>query len=275
MFSFIILHYKNIDMTLNCIKSLSGFKNAKIIIVDNNTLNSEEEKELLDYNVDVLKLKQNAGFANANNKGIEFAEKKYKSKYYIVMNNDVIIKSNDFLEKIDDDYKKYNFDMLGPYIESPTGESVNPFPVISSKNEVEDEIDKCQRLIKIYSSGLLYGCLRIYLKIKQIFKKKRMAYNGADLKTMVPLHGCCIIFSKKYIKKYDYPFYNGTFLYHEEEFLYQRVLKDKVLSLYDPSLKIYHLEGASLKYSINNQRKRCLFREKERLKSLLLLIKEL
>ena len=72
-----------------------------------------------------------------------------------------------------------------------------------------------------------------------------------------------------------YPFYNETFLFHEEEFLYQRVIKDNLISLYDPSLTVFHKEGSSIKKSNKKERLSKLFREKTRLKSLNLLLKNM
>ena len=102
MFSFIILHYKNIDETIECLTYLQklDLKDAHIIIVDNNTLSISEEKLIKRFTKDILKLDQNYGFAKANNKGIEYAKKKYNSKFYIVMNNDVYISDKDFLNII-------------------------------------------------------------------------------------------------------------------------------------------------------------------------------
>ncbi len=248
-------------------------KDTHIIVVDNNTLSNKEVKLINTFTKDIVMLDKNYGFAKANNRGIEYAKKKYKSKFYIVINNDVFITQKDFLEKIEEDYKEYSFDMLGPSIDSPTKESVNPFPVYKTKEEIKKEIDKCEKLISIYNSPFKAGLLNAYLKVKHIFRKPVKPVNGKKIETKVALHGCAIIFSDKYVKKYTYPFYNETFLFHEEEFLYHRMLKDNLVSLYDPNLNVFHKEGSSMKKK--NVRLSKLFREKERLKSLNLLIKEI
>ena len=267
MFSFIILHYKNIDETIECLTYLQklDLKDAHIIIVDNNTLSVSEEKLIKRFTKDILKLDQNYGFAKANNKGIEYAKRKYNSKFYIVMNNDVYISDKDFLNIISKDYEKYKFAMLGPLITSPSDESVNPFPVIK-------DIDRCEKLISIYSNPFSYWLLKTGIKIKHSIKKPAVPVNGSKILTKAPLHGCCLIFSKDYIDKYKYPFYNETFLFHEEEFLYQRVIKDNLVSLYDPSLTVFHKEGSSIKKSNKKERLSKLFREKTRLKSLYVLL---
>lgn len=274
MFSFIILHYKSIDETLKCLEYLHklDLKDSHIVIVDNNSLNSKEEELLNNYKIDILKLDDNYGFAKANNFGIEYAKNKYDSAYYIVMNNDVFISDIRFLNIIVDDYEKYQFDILGPFISSTSNESVNPFPVIGSKAMVEKEINKCKWLIRFYSNPFSYYCLKFGLKIKSMIRKPKLLSNGNDILFKVPLHGCCLIFSKKYIYKYSYPFYNDTFLFHEEEFIYQRVIKDDLISVYDPKLKVFHKEGSSVSFSNNKVRNSKLFREKTRLKSLYLLL---
>lgn len=277
MFSFVILHYKNIDETIECLTYLKrlDLTDAHIIIVDNNTLSTSEEKLIKRFTNDILKLDQNYGFAKANNKGIEYAKKKYHSKFYIVMNNDVYIGDKDFLNIISKDYEKYKFAMLGPLITSPSGESVNPFPVIKDIASLNNEIKRCEKLVSIYNNPISYWLLQTGIKIKHFLKKTVVPVNGSKVLTDAPLHGCCIVFSKDYIDKYKYPFYNETFLFHEEEFLYQRVLKDNLVSLYDPKLTVFHKEGSSIKKSNKKERLSKLFREKTRLKSLHLLLESM
>ena len=173
MFSYIILHYKNIDETLECLESLrkNVSKESHIIVVDNNTLNKEAEKKIKEYTNDILKLDKNYGFAKANNKGIEYAKKKYNSNYYVVLNNDVLIYQKSFESNIIKDFEKYSFDMLGTKIDSPSGESVNPFPAYKDIYEVNREIEKCKKLIMIYNNVFLS-----YL-LKNIFKSNILLKN--------------------------------------------------------------------------------------------------
>lgn len=273
MFSFVILHYKNINETLECLSCLKNlnFKDSHIVIVDNNSLLDEEEKQISEFTNDILKLDKNYGFAKANNMGIEYAKNKYHSKFYIVMNNDVYINDKDFLNTLKSDYEKYKFDMLGPYISSSSGESVNPFPVIKDEKSLKVEIDRCLKLIKIYRYSLTYSLLQVGIKVKHLMHKPLLSKNGDKILLDSSLHGCCIIFSDEYLKKYKYPFYNETFLFHEEEFLYQRIIRDNLISMYDPNLKVFHKEGSSVKKNNKNERKSKLFREYNRLRSLYLL----
>ena len=276
MFSFIILHYKNIKETINCLNKLQSIKNddCNFVVVDNNSLSSEEEKEILNYTNDIVKLDKNYGFAKANNKGIEYAKNKYHSKFYIVINNDVEITQDNFLQLIIKDYDKYQFDMLGPWIDTP-GNSVNPFNAYTTKEQVEIEINKCKKMASMCDNKFKYDLLMLGVKIKGVFKKHKKPVNGNELKEGVALHGCAIIFSDKYVNKYEYPFYNDTFLFHEEEFLYQRVLKDKLITIYDPNLKVYHKEGSTMSVVNEQERMKRKLREEQRIKSLELLLKEM
>lgn len=278
MLSFVILHYKNIEETLLCLEKIKenvSDKDVSIVVVDNHTLIKSDKEKIEKYTEDILMLEENLGFAKANNKGILYAKKKYNPNFYCVMNNDVFISQKNFIKEIKQVYKKYKFDMLGPKIDSPSGESVNPFPVLDSLEKVKQEIDKCKKLIKIYNSSLLTQLLKIYVNIKKIFIKIEKPVNAKNVLLQVPLHGCAIIFSKKYIEKYQDVFYNETFLFHEEEFLYHRVLRDNLISVYDPDLEVFHKEGSSIKADLKSIRLSKLFREQERLKSLELLLKEM
>lgn len=278
MVAFVVLHYKNIKDTIECldsIKKLSNQDKIRIVVVDNNSLIDSEVEMLKRYTEDIILLDDNLGFAKANNIGCKYAVKNYNPDFVCVINNDTIIYQKDFVEEIFKMYDMHCFDMLGPKIDSPIGESVNPFPVFKTKEEVVNEISKCQKLIKIYDSFLLTLLLTIYVKLKRVFVKPKVAMNGYKIETNVALHGCAIIFSKKYVQKYRNVFYEKTFLFHEEEFLYQRLLRDKQVSIYDPNLKIFHKEGSSVKTKMKSNRKSKLFRESERLKSLKLLLREM
>ena len=275
MIAFIILHYKNIKDTLECIESIlkqETDKKVKIIVVDNNTLNEKDEQKLKKYNIDLIKLEKNKGFAKANNIGCKFAIKNYKPDYLIVSNNDIIIRQKGFIEKI---YNEEKFDILGPMILTKHGQSVNPFPVYKNIDEVEKQIKKAKKLIKIYQSIILRNMLKIYIKVKKIFKGEKLVTNGLKREYNVALHGCFLIFSKRYYKKYKDIFFNETFLYHEEEFIYQRIVKDKLISIYDPKLKVFHKEGAYLNSTIKEEYPKLIFKNKEILKSLELLEKEM
>ena len=139
--AFIILHYKNMKDTKDCLESLQALDNHKdsaIIVVDNHSLKKEEEQEIREYTEDLILLRDNKGFAKGNNEGCSYAIKKYEPDFLCVINNDIVIEQKDFIKKVEACYKKTKFDMMGPKIITDGGESVNPFPVYETLEEVEE-----------------------------------------------------------------------------------------------------------------------------------------
>lgn len=277
MISFIILHYKNINDTLDCldsIKKINSKKDVSIIVVDNNSLNNKDEKKIRKYTSDIIKLEENIGFAKANNIGCKYAIKKYRPEFICVINNDTIIEQIDFIEEIYNCYDNTNFDIMGPKIITNGGESVNPFPAYKNIEEINKAISKTKKLLIIYHNIFLRYLLSLYINIKRMIVKPRHLVNGLESCYDVSLHGCALIFSKKYYKKYENVFFNDTFLYHEEEFLEYRRRHDNLITYYDSNLEIFHKEGASLNNNFkDNNYKKLIFRNKEILKSLTLLKK--
>lgn len=280
MVSFIILHYKNLKDTIECIESIQKLKTKEkknIVVVDNHTLDEKGLQKLKEYTEDIILLQENLGFAKANNKGCKYAIEKYHPSFLCVINNDTVITQEDFIERINQIYKETGFDMLGPYIECKEGSgSVNPYQPLKTKEEVEKEKKNQQKLLKVYQSPVLYFLLTLGIKIKRLFKKRDPMRNGKKREFDVALHGCALIFSKKYYEKFEEVFYPNTFLYHEESFLYLRMKKYHLKTVYDPDISIVHKEGASLSLAMdNNERKKMLFRTQEIIKSLTLLEKEI
>lgn len=278
MVSFVILHYKNMNDTIECLESLKKFdkKSTSIIIVDNNTLSESEFMVLKSYTDDIIRNQENVGFAKGNNIGAEYAIKKYQPDFICVINSDTIINQSKFVNMIYDLYDKYNFDMLGPKILPEETDSCNPFRVYSTKEEVVERIKYTEKLIKIYKNKILRNLLAIYIEVKSFFRKKKTITNGQMEEIGVALHGCALIFSRKYYEKFETIFYPHTFLFHEEEFLYLRCRQHNLVSLYSPRLEIIHKEGQSVAKEFNNKKYESLiFRNQEILKSLNLLKKEM
>jgi len=272
MVGFVILNYNSYNDTLTCIDCLKKIKGSKkILVVDNNTLSSEQIKKIKENTVDLLLLKDNYGYAVGNNKGCDYLLKKYKKelKYIFILNSDVIINDELIINKINDIYKETNFDILGPKILPEDSDSCNPFPVLSNLDDVNNYLAYLNRLLKIYKSPVIRKMLEIYLDIKYAFiKKKSRAKNGDKRIMNVALHGCAIIFSQNYFNQFSEIFYPGTFLFHEEEFLYYRIKNRKLISVYDPSIEVIHLEEQSLKCSHEGKYKKMIFKINEQINSL-------
>lgn len=274
MMTFVILHYNNIDETIECLDSLEKF-NSNIVVVSNSK--DYDNLKMIEKRVSkVIINEENIGFAKANNIGCKYAIEHFQPDFLCVINNDVIIEQKDFITQVEKLYKKYKFDILGPKILPEESDSCNPFYAYKTLDEVRARIKYTEKLIKIYQNKFLRQLLNIYLKVKAPFRKEKKTTNGSSDQLNVALHGCALIFSKKYYKKYNDVFYNGTFLFHEEEFLALRAKENNLVTLYSPKIELYHKEGSSLAKKFQKQKYDSLiFRNKEILKSLKLLEKEM
>lgn len=266
LIAFVILHYNNIIDTKDCISSIKKNANEAKILVVSNSQDLENLSTLEDSIDELIVNKKNIGFAKANNLGCLRAITLWNPDFLCVINNDILITQQNFCQSIYDCYNLNKFDVLGPKIITDNGDSVNPFPAYRTILEIEKAIKNAKMWNHIYGSFILRNMYAIYKTIKP--RKKTVLQNGQHLEKNVSLHGCALIFSKKYYTKYKDVFYPDTFLYHEEEFLEYRRCKDNLLFIYDPSIEVFHKEGVSLNKSIKKEKERIIFRNNEIIKSL-------
>ncbi len=98
-----ITKYKDRPILYHTISSLKNTKylNYKTIVVDDNSKDNSIEyiKKNWDF-VDIVSNKKNLGFSRSNNEGIKYANKKYKPKYFLLLNNDLIFEDQMWLENL-------------------------------------------------------------------------------------------------------------------------------------------------------------------------------
>lgn len=273
--SFIILHYYTITDTIKCVNSIIekiDTDNYEIIIVDNaspnNTGKELEEFYRKDNKIHIILNKENLGFSKGNNIGYQYAKKVLKCNYIVMLNNDTYLIQENFFSVIKNEYKKSHFGVMGPKIYLKN-EKINR---VNDKLITLKELRKYQ--LKIYTKLFLnYFKLENKL-IKQTNTKKEESENVDKRRENVILHGCCLVFSPKYISKSE-GLLEKTFLYREEELLYIQVYMNEMITVYNPELKIFHNELSSTKASNNNNEKKNRFRYKNLIKANKILEKEL
>jgi GT2 family glycosyltransferase len=115
----------------------------------------------------------------------------------------------------------------------------------------------------------------IYGKIKKTSKDK-VAEGIPELlyHENVMIHGCCVVFSPLYVARFD-GLDDRTFLYREEQLLYIRLLKNNLLSIYDPEIFIIHLEDAATNEITKSKKEKRIFTLQNEVKSMKILIQEL
>lgn len=250
---FLILHYMVENETINCVNSIVNnidTNNYEIVIVDNYSPNKTGNllKQLYKTNekIHVLQTKENLGFTGGNNFGFLYAKKNLNADYICMMNNDTYIIQNDFFDIINKEFKKSSFAVLGPEIHLLNGGIEKIQKKIISLKKLR--LNTLKLKIKLICNYLNIEIIEEFLeeKLKKILKfKNNSIINEKSLRLEnVVLHGCCLVFSPIYIEQFD-GLDQKTFLYREEEFLYIKLLLNKMKSVYNPKLKIFHNEKQS------------------------------
>lgn len=249
MIGFIILHYNVFDETKNCVESiLKNIKNSKkIIIVDNGSSNNSA-KELEKYykensEVEIIETNKNLGFANGNNFGYAYAKKKYDMDFCVVMNNDMEILQEDFVDKIYNFYNKDKFDILGPDIFS-TKLKYHQNPQ-AQRNYKLNELIRFRNILFLRNKfpKLFFGLSNIKQKlIKPKIKNKEL------IKQTIfgcPLHGACYIFSRRFLDNHNKCFFDKTFMYQESYILHYLATQKNEVIVYYPEIQVLHHEDVA------------------------------
>lgn len=244
--TFVILHYETTADTEQCLKSLEKFlkyKGVSIVVVDNGSkkgkLNNLEQ-EYKDYkSVTFLRSKVNLGFAKGNNIGFQYAKKYLNSDFIILTNSDTVYEQENFIENLEKSYYLTKFDVAGPKIISlADGKNQNPvMKIYNNKRDVQ------KRLLK-FRILMMLSYFNCDVRFKNIFSKEIVEIDKDRIKGDIQLHGACLIFSKKYIDKYN-GLYDKTFMYGEESILKYIVDINCMCMIYIDELEIYHKEGSS------------------------------
>lgn len=254
---FIVLHYMAINDTVECINSIrKNFQRDSYhtIVVDNCSPDKSGEDLIRMYETDeditVLCNNQNLGFAKGNNIGIEYALSNYWFDYCAVINNDTLLIENDLLEKLDAEYSRSHFAVLGPMIFTADGRcDSNPVrKTLFDASYIQRELRSEKRHLLAEKNVAIRWIRNIWFYFKPLFKRNNV--ENVERKEFlqrcedVQLHGSFLIFSQEYFRVFK-GFYDGTFLYHEEEILHLLVHNAGLLTVYQPDIKVFHKEDAS------------------------------
>lgn len=250
---FVILHYTAMKDTVECVSSIEDKTNDpyRIVIVDNASPDGSGQKlaDLYkdDEKVHVVLSKKNEGFARGNNLGINYALENYQFKYCVVMNNDTLVIENDLLKKLDCEYARQKFSVLGPMIFTADGYAdSNPVRTAAvDKNYIVSSIKSEKRHLKAESNAFLRSIRNVWFWLKPLVKPEMHARKDYLNKQYdVMLHGSVLIFNKDFFEVFS-GFYPKTFLFHEEEILHLLVMRKGLHTVYEPAIHIYHKEDAS------------------------------
>lgn len=279
MISFVILHYNDIAITNKCIDHLLKMKDIEghsIILVDNASPNGSGVDLKKQYEssklVDVILLSKNVGFAKGNDVGYLYAKQKGDMEYIIVMNNDVMIEDVDFIHKLEQFKLNQKAEIVLPEIINKTGKKQNPYRLnpVSTKQIYKMLLQKVV-LLTLYSLPVVCNFM-----IQRHEKKNNQTndnnYSENCTKMLVP-HGSCIIYTKKWIENEEIAFIPDTFMYHEEDILYEYILNKKYTTFFYKDLSVLHMEDVSTSTIAQTKLKKARFYLRNSIKPILVLKK--
>ncbi len=280
---FTVLHYQAFQTTIDSIESIRRLETngieVYIVVVDNgSTNNSGNELRRLYRDIDnitILIEKENHGFARGNNIAYNYAKEHFSPDAIIVINNDVVFQDKLFIEK------------LKKILDTDKATSIIAPDIITSPNCHQNPA-RIQRIgfiqiawILLYNtfifcilhipvlSDLIYGLIN---SCKTNNSTPNINWK-IDTENITP-HGSAIIFANDYIHNEINAFDPRTFLYGEEELLYEHAIKKGYLTKYYHCLHVYHIGDvatSNISDTLKDSRK---FVAKHKIHSMLVLLSE-
>ena len=277
--AFVILHYMAANDTVECVESVMAHNDTDrihIIVVDNASPDGSGEKLRQRYEnekcVTVICNEKNLGFANGNNVGFRYAKENFDCRYIVLSNNDIIIFQDEMLRRLDEEYEKSRFAVWGPMVltkDGRYGSSPSRMKPLT-KAEAEDFLRDYENFLKFQNMHLRWLYIIYRKKILKRGRRPKLCDHYRKYYD-VSIHGCFMVFSREYIDRFD-GLCDKTFMYGEEDILYQSLINNKLKSVYDPSYAIYHKEDVSTDTAQKSGRKKREFYYKNLIASIKILI---
>jgi len=282
---FLILHYKSVADTLECIasiKALSYEVTPDIVVVDNGC--NEGKAISCDHpDVAVLSLEENVGFSAANNIGYKYAVERFNPDFIVVTNNDIFFEQKDFIGLFIEEYNRSNYFILGPdIINKNTGGHQSPLSLAPFNKA---EIDSFIKTYEFYSKHYILSFIMNEMIIERLhdladklgltvyIRAAKRKFLNADLIRFdkeyknVRLLGACLVLSRNFINLNSNIFIPEIYFYNEENFLTHRCIENGWLIVYCPTLYVKHGHGSAVRKSFKNVLAREKFRTENNLKA--------
>lgn len=244
--------------------------------MDNGSGNGSEESLREEFagekRVHVIASEKNLGFARGNNLGIQYARFHFEPDFIVAANSDIIFEQKDYCEKLREIYAEERFDILGgDIVDASRSRHFNPvarnrqYTLNYMRKQIAVSWAKCKMFQMIKLLHLKKAIAGHYGVVSDEEGRdvkdgsKNLTTREEDGKSVsadsrvnermrdVLLHGCCLVFSKDFFEQMD-GFYEGTFLYAEEEILYYLAKKRGMTLLYAPEVGCMHKEAVSTNF---------------------------
>ena len=238
----VILNYNNAKDTIACLRSLyatTAVDKIRTVVVDNGS-RSEVVEEIRAFisayipSATLLALDKNLGYANGNNEGCKLLYADPEVDYIAILNNDTIL-LEDFVTP------------LRAAIEStPDAALVSPLLLRGDGKTIEHN---CARRAPKLSELMIQWALlhRNYFGYitKIINRCSMLPENICGQRVAVELtSGSCFMVRKSLFEELG-GFDSGTFLYYEENILWEKIRRRNLKNYLDCSVRLIHLGAAT------------------------------
>lgn len=240
--SIVIVNYKTPGLLKDCVQSIVQHTkdvNYEIIIVDNNSEDESEQIIKLVYpKVKWLNTGYNAGFARANNLGIQNAE----GDYILLLNSDTIVNENTLRQTLTD-FKKLE--------ESHTKVGFLGCQLIDLNGEIQfNSRTKFRNIEKIFLAHPFVILVRRLFRIKDENQEESYRKNLELHKTFHEtkwLGGTYLFFNKRLVKEKNNLLDEDFFMYGEDTEWSLRIGRKGYKHFFTPNASVIHAEGGSFK----------------------------
>lgn len=250
--AFVILHYQNAEVTRDSVAHLLALPDIaqhEIVVVDNASPNGTGAELAEEYaageNVHVLLNDTNAGFAAGNNLGYGYARRELGAQVMVVMNSDVNITDPDFIRKLQAAVDSHpEAGVIAPDIVVKNGFHQNPYMSAPISTPAQQKIILKKRIGLLLYGLPVIGKVLMGRKAVRDFQPNKQEKVTQELAGLIP-HGACVIYTPRWTAQEERAFVEGTFLFVEEELLYDYCLRKGHGTVYIPDLTVHHMEDAS------------------------------
>lgn len=274
--SFVILNYKTYWEAIACAESILNtqtWENLAVVIVDNGSKNESVDKLKEHFagesRVHIVVSEENLGFAAGNNLGIAYARKQFDADFIVAANSDIIFEQRDYCQMLEKIYKEEPYAVLGgDIIDASRTQHFNPV----ARERVYTLSYMRKQIFVSWVKAVMFRAIKLFHLKKAVAGhygivadkegcdvrdgSKKLATREESGKSVtagsrmedelenVLLHGCCMVFSKDYFAEFE-GFWEGTFLYAEEEIVYYLAAKKGLRMLYTPRVGCMHKESVT------------------------------
>ena len=238
----VILNYNNATDTISCLRSLYATTNIdkfRVVVVDNGS-RREVVSQLSDFitrfapSVTLHLLPKNVGYANGNNEGCKLLYNDPEVGYIAILNNDTIV-LEDFVTPLQ-----------AAIDNTPDAALISPLLFRSDGKTIEHNCARRAPKLREIFTGWALLHRNTFGILGRIEHRNSMLPDKIEGKT-IPVElisGSCFMVKKSLFEELG-GFDSGTFLYYEENILWEKIRRRGLKNYLNCSVRLIHLGAAT------------------------------